>query len=369
MVNNKKNTQIPAVIFLLLVSPLCFSKQWIPENEDQVILQYKPDQSGKNILEKQSYSDSQNIQELLDKMSSLIELSQLPGNSHYLNVAKNIEREVTSKKYKLSTEQQSQLTLVQANIEQQSHNFRKAIEHLNNIKINSRYYAQSLLIKARLYLIQGNYGSAETSCRSLIPIHIQAGELCSIEVKIYQEAPGLTQPLRLLKRRYNSETSSSSLSRYYFQILATYFLIQEDYIGAEEAFAYDLLNAPSSQWYQWADMVMKNSRPQQVYSALKTIADSTSDNSSLEDGFIVRLARAEKAMKSSDYTYRNLAQQRVKLRQHRNDRLHAADIAYYYIHVVRAPDLAMKWATINWEQVKEPGDRALLRQAKALNYD
>ncbi|WP_223668561.1 tetratricopeptide repeat protein [Kangiella shandongensis] len=362
MVINKRYQLIPVALSLLLVSSLSFAKQWVPQSEEEVVLHYEPNRMSPLTMTVQS-STQPNPQRLLTMMSKLIQQSQYPGQSHALNDASVMLKRLAPMMHSLNKEQQAQYTIAKANIAQQSHHFQRALDLLSNVKDSSEHYPQALLIQSRLLLIQGNYPAAEKACRKLISYHIQAGELCTIEVKIYQRSSNTAQSLSILRERYTAD--NDPLTRYFHQIQGTSFRIEQNYQKAEEAFSYDLLNAPSSQWYQWADMAFANQRPQKVYQALKALIPSADNN--LEDGFIMRLARAEKEMQLVPANYQKLAQQLVELRQRRNDKLHAADIAYYFIFIAQNPEQALKWAKLNWQQVKEPSDKHILQQASAMN--
>jgi hypothetical protein len=59
--------------------------------------------------------------------------------------------------------------------------------------------------------------------------------------------------------------------------------------------------------------------------------------------------------------------QRVKLRELRQDKHHAADLARYYLDIDANGQKALYWAKINWQQAQEYKDLELLKRAQ-LNH-
>ena len=84
-----------------------------------------------------------------------------------------------------------------------------------------------------------------------------------------------------------------------------------------------------------------------------------------DDALLLRLAIAEKENSKRPY-WQNVFAQRVVLRELRNDNLHAAELARYYLDVNIQPEKALHWARVNWQVAQQHGDRKLLDQATEL---
>ena len=362
MANNKLKLLTSAAITLLMFSfpSKNVAQEWIPEQSSDVILEY--DTSDFNT---QSDNDSdkavaseQDMSLLLNTVNEHIENSKYPGNSNKLITAKKLLASV--KPEELTNSQTSQYYLIKANIAQSEHQFEQTMLLLDNVDSSSVYYPQSLLVAARVYIIQNKLDLAENKCRQLLSQNIAASELCLIEVRVHQgKTDTVESSIERLAKRYDS--SDTPLTRFYHQIKGSMHRINHNYSEAQSSFSFELNEAPVSQWYQWTDMAFENQSQNSVYNKLSKLARNTKPN--LEDGLLVRLARAEK-LTSKKNEFQSLAQKKVELRVLRNDELHAADIAYYYTYVSPNSELAKKWAERNWSHVKEPADKALLEQAQ-----
>lgn len=358
MANSKLKLITSAALPLLMFfhSSEIFSKEWTPENPTDIILTYD-----KDFVSAQDESQGPiDAQSTLSKVEQLIKSAKLPGNSQNLMTAKQWLAKIDSQG--LNTQQKDRYYLAQANIAQSQHDFEQSLTLLNNIGQSSLYFPQSLLVAARVYIIQNQLDAAEQQCRQLISYNLPASELCLIEVKVHQgELSTAKQSIQRLAKRYQEQ--SSPLSQYFHQISGTLYRIEKDYQRAQASFANNLAQAPVSQWYRWTDMAFQNSDTKTVYQAIHELEQS---HSSIEDGLLIRLARAEQANNSGN-KYQSLAKDRVQLRQLRKDDLHAADIAYYYTYVSPDSELASQWAQKNWKHVKEPADKELLLQAQSLD--
>lgn len=367
MVSSNHAISASTVLLVLLVSTSSlFGKNWTPD-DDFVVFTY--DKNTVNTQPNNKTTDQtlslEQIDISLDNIESLIYDSRLPGQSSNLTPAKLIVKQLDTQEDQLSSRQKYRLLLAQANLAQQSHHFDEAIKYLNSIPEESYLFPQALLIKSRIHQIQANYSAAEKNCNKLLSKQTQAAQLCLLETKGYQDKSNeVHQTLKLLEPRYSR--AHDDFKRFYYQVVGATARLNGDFDEAQESFSFKLQSAPSSQWYQWSDMSFNNNNAQIVYEEITNLKDKLNKKSSLEDGFIVRLARAEKELGLSK-DYQKLAQQRVELRILRDDSLHAADIAYFYLYVSPEKSKALKWAKLNWSSVKEPSDKELLQQAKNIN--
>lgn len=343
------------------------SKTWVPTNSGEVVLEYDAT-SISNA--KDSTNTSENVHITWDivypQLQDLLSQSSLPGQSHLEQQAQLLvgswNKNFKLDAHKYSVNDQYELQLINAQLLQKKHRFKEALQELQVVPKSSQLYAQAALIESRIHHIEGNYDAARQSCSELLsqglPLYAQ---LCLIETEALSGQPEKSYQL-LTNFRNQYERSSDDVLNWYHQVAGSIARILNETEKAEQHFAFKLDIAPVSQWYQWADMAMETGNVKNVYSRLKQFNDG---NNKLEDGLIVRLARAEKLL-GLDANYQELAKEKIELRIKRNDQLHAADIAYYFIHVSPDFDKALYWAEQNWKKVKEPSDSELLIQARSM---
>lgn len=368
------NISLKTVLSGLLALPvLLISNQgnaknntWTPENANELVLSYQPSSKIPLNSDLATYS-SENWKQLQPKIYSLLSQSSYPGKSQLEQQAQMYMSKWTSiiekDNHLLTPRDISQLKLFNAQLLQKKHRFKEALQELNSIPTNHKLYAQALLIESRIHHIQGHYEQARQSCSQLISQKLPLfAQLCLLETEALAGRP--EQAYKLLKDfevRYSK--SSAPVLNWYHQVAGTIARILNQTSDAEQHFSFNLNQAPNSQWFQWADMALNNGNADLV---MKKMAQLESPGFELEDGLIIRLARAEK-MLGNNTQYQSLAKQRVNLRVKRNDQLHAADIAYYYIYIAPQTKQALYWAEKNWQSVKEPADRELLTLAQQLN--
>ncbi len=352
---------------VLLISNFVYaqSKTWVPINNEEIVLEYKATtDTNANSATNTGYNQTWNIAYF--QLQRLLSQSSLPGQSHLEQQAQLLASS-WNKKFKLdaqkfSVNDQIELKLINARLLQKKHRFKEALQELQTIPKSSQLYAQAELIESRIHHIEGNYDAARQSCGELLsqglPLYAQ---LCLIETEALSGQPEKSYQL-LTNFRNQYERSSDDVLDWYHQVAGSIARITKDTEKAEQHFAFKLDIAPVSQWYQWADMAMASGNVRNVYKRLKQF---DFDNSKLEDGLIVRLARAEKLL-GLGTNYQAFAEEKIELRIKRNDQLHAADIAYYFLHVSPDSDKALYWAEQNWKKVKEPSDSELLIQARSM---
>lgn len=101
---------------------------------------------------------------------------------------------------------------------------------------------------------------------------------------------------------------------------------------------------------------------------LNTLPTLVTDKQNLEDALLLRLAIAEQSYNEhSGNQWQTLMAQRVALRELRQDRFHASDLAHYYLDINKQPEKALYWAEINWQQAKLDADQQLLTRAQGAS--
>ncbi|WP_018624195.1 tetratricopeptide repeat protein [Kangiella aquimarina] len=343
------------------------NETWVPINKDEVVLEYE---AASTTNSKNTIKTNERVNQTWDiaypQLRKLLSQSSLPGQSH-LEQKAQLLADSWNKQFKLngqkfSENDQAELKLINALLLQKKHRFKEALQELQAIPDSSQLYAQAILIESRIHHIQGNIDPARQSCSELLSQGLPLfAQLCLIETEALAGQPEKSYQL-LINFRNQYERSSGGVLIWYHQVAGNIARILKDTEKAEQHFAFKLDIAPVSQWYQWADMAMINGNFNQAYNRLKQFDYG---NSKLEDGLFVRLARAEQLI-GQDTHYQELAKEKIELRIKRSDKLHAADIAYYYLYVSPDSEQALYWAEQNWKKVKEPSDKELLIKAQSI---
>jgi len=339
---------------------------WVPEHANELVLSYQPSPKTPLNSNSETYS-SENWKQLQSAIYNLLNQSSYPGKSQLEQQAQVYISEwmsvVEKNNHSLTPKDVSQLKLFNAQLLQKKHRFNEALQELNSIPANHQLYAQALLIESRIHHIQGHNDKARQSCGQLISQKLPLfAQLCLIETEALSGQPEKAyQLIKTFDKQY--QNSSDSVLTWYHQVAGSIARILNKTTEAEQHFSFNLSQAPNSQWFQWADMALNNGKADLVLTKMKQLEAT---DITLEDGLIIRMARAEKVLGNNN-KIQTLAKQRIELRVKRSDQLHAADIAYYYIYIAPQPEQALNWAEKNWQSVKEPADRELLTIAQQLN--
>ncbi|MGI2038449.1 tetratricopeptide repeat protein [Shewanella frigidimarina] len=295
----------------------------------------------------------------LDDISNFIEQGQYPGEADY-----RYGRAKAWLQAKMANASpNAQTYYLYARVLQHQHQFDRAIKALERSIELKPTAINSWLLKANIHLVQGDIVGARQACLTLIgKADILLISTCALEVA--SQNGKLVESYQELSRLYQLyQPNNEPEKRWIVQILADMAFKQG---MAEEALSYlnqlDMDNAPVSLLALWSDIELALNQHQQVYDTLSSIV---SQNTLQDDALLLRLAIAEKSLGNTVKWQWSFAQ-RVKLREQRQDSLHAFDLAKYYLNVDIQPKKALYWANINWQVARQDNDRILLEQAKAL---
>lgn len=263
----------------------------------------------------------------------------------------------------LSAQQQALWWVSRADVLQFEHRFDEALAALQNAYEQGHYRATIHLMQARIALTQADTAAAQRACQQLAdyaPMDVTA--TCLLEVKGRNGELSSTYPvLKALHARNND--ASSELSLWRRQLLAE----QAHLLGAYD----EALHWLQYRQYQQQPVVMQKQiieifvTTQRAAEALTIAGGCPTTNAIPVDSLIVRFAHAEQVSQQSS-CWRELAQQRIDIRVLRGDRLHAADLAYYFTYVTADAERALQWAQHNSDVAQEPFDQQLLAAAKEL---
>ena len=335
---------VTSVLFLMVGNSI--AAPYTPKDTSEVIATWKVF----NATDKQMS---------LDDISNFIEQGQYPGEADY-----RYGRAKAWLQAKMANASpNAQTYYLYARVLQHQHQFDRAIKALERSIELKPTAINSWLLKANIHLVQGDIVGARQACLTLIgKADILLISTCALEVA--SQNGKLVESYQELSRLYQLyQPNNEPEKRWIVQILADMAFKQG---MAEEALSYlnqlDMDNAPVSLLALWSDIELALNQHQQVYDTLSSIV---SRNAVQDDALLLRLAIAEKSLGNTVKWQWSFAQ-RVKLREQRQDSLHAFDLAKYYLNVDIQPKKALYWANINWQVARQDNDRILLEQAKAL---
>lgn len=292
---------------------------------------------------------------------------------HYLNwVRRSDSHEYLQKAKQLQSalavnpqsDQSLKWLLSSADLMQYQHKFDQARGYLAQILDLDANHLQASLMLARIALAKGNTEQARSHCASLFGQHslsIVSTCLLEVEGRGDQPASAYTQ-LAELQTKQGKDTDVDPVERWRLQILAEQALLLERYDEARNW----LNKLPADKTIVEEKLVLDSFllEASAVFPE-SLIADC---DTQLTDALAVRVALAQQRLHDGgcwvDYIH-----QRMRLRVLRNDRLHSADIAFYYTYLLQQPSEALKWAKINFSVAKEPFDIKLLADAKQLQKE
>ncbi|ASM52119.1 hypothetical protein PESP_b0579 [Pseudoalteromonas espejiana DSM 9414] len=325
-----------------LVISSAIAKPMIPNDDD--------------IIATSNSSISANL--TLEQLSTLVINSQYIGQTErYQGVLKNR----LALLYKQNPT--AQVGYLYARVLQKEHQFTHAIEVANTVIEKDPNHINTHLLLANMLMTQGKFEQAKRHCVSLIgAASVVTATTCVLDIQSQQGQ---------LQQSYQSLldiTQNKTISLTTKQVLSEMaFRLNKLSAALEHINSIDLSKAPVSLIVLWADIQLSQNNPEQV---LNTLSQFSNFQSQLEDAVLLRLAIAEKrSTHKGNKQWQTRMQQRVNLREQRQDTFHANDLANYYIHVQVDKAKAQYWANINWQQAKMSTDQHLLRQANAMVRD
>ncbi|KPZ54763.1 lipopolysaccharide assembly protein LapB [Pseudoalteromonas sp. P1-25] len=295
---------------------------------------------------------------------TLEQLNTLVLNSQYIGQTERYQGVLKNRLAALyKQEPTAKIGYLYARVLQKEHQFTRAIKVANTVIEKHPSHVNTHLLLANMLMTQGKFEQAKQHCVSLIgAASVISATTCVLDIQSQQGQ---------LQQSYQSLldiTQNKNISLTTKQVLSEMaFRLNKLNEALEHINSIDLSKAPVSLIVLWADIQLSQNNPEQV---LNTLSQFSNLKSQLEDAVLLRLAIAEKRSthKVSDQ-WQTRMQQRVNLREQRQDTFHANDLANYYIHVQVDKAKAQYWANINWQQAKMSTDQHLLHQANAMARD
>lgn len=295
---------------------------------------------------------------------TLEQLTALVLNSQYIGQTVRYQGVLKKRLKNLYTASATAQTgYLYARVLQKEHAFSRAIDVANNVLKTQPDHVNTHLLLANMLMTQGKFEQAKRHCVALIGnTSLLTASTCVLDVQSQQGklSESYHALVKLTQNKNSSLATKHVLSEMAFRL--NKFTRAQQHINN-----IDLNTAPVSLIVLWADIQLQQNNPEKVLNTLGKLANS---HSSLEDAILLKLAIAEKrSNKHTNTVWQPLMQQRVKLREQRQDTFHANDLANYYIHVQANQAKAQYWANINWQQAKMSTDKHLLSQANTMVRD
>lgn len=254
--------------------------------------------------------------------------------------------------------------LLRATLNQQRHQYTKAIDDLKLLLKRQPRHAQAWLTLSIIQQVQGNYQSARASCSALSRVSsIWLSNLCHSQVLGYtgstERAYKMQQALAL-----QLKTSRPDLLQWILGISAETALRmgkkKQAEINFEKALKLPLRDAYLLRIY--SDYLLEENREAVV---LKLLKDEEKD-SALLLRMAIAAKRANQKQLMSDY--QKLLESRFKAARLRGSNLHERDEALYLLEFAGDLKKALKLARNNWNVQKEPDDALILLRAALASH-
>ena len=280
--------------------------------------------------------------------------ARIEQGHHYLNLANKLIADVGS-----DNSQRDWLIAI-ADTLQYQHQFAEARTVLNRVLEESPRDVQAQLMLARIALTLNETDNAKQHCTDLMG-SAALGVVSTCLLEVQGRSGNLERAYTRLTQLHEQQPgqAQSAIAHWRLQILTEQALLLGDYQAAQRWTA----SMPTP-----LNVVDKKRRldsylwdtDAQVPDALMLDCKQTP-----VDSITIRLAWAEKRNQEG-HCWQDYARERMQLRVMRDEKLHSADIAYYFTYVEPDAEQARYWAQQNIEVAQEPFDYRLLSAANAL---
>ena len=336
------------------------AKPYVPASPEEVIAVWDKSASRRlQTLQTQNHLQPQDIATLTQLANQYLQQAAQPGFAYLYGVTEALLKPAIN-----SNIQDTALLLAWAQVLQHQHKFVLAQNVLQNIFTREPNHITANLLAARLQLIQGNPTAAQAYCLKLLGhADLLTLSACSLEVRSYQDEKALTESYTQLQQLLASQgLPDDERQLWVLQMLADMAVRLQQYTEARDFL--EKISQPKnlSGWVQWADINIALNNNQLVAEKIKNLIGP---NTQIDDALLIRLVIAERKL-TGESQWQTQLQERIALRELRDDQAHAADLALYYLAVSSDPQKALHWAERNWLDAREPGDKQLLMRAQQL---
>ena len=249
--------------------------------------------------------------------------------------------------------------LLRATLRQSWHDFAGALADLNSVLAVDPRNAQARLIRAVILQVQGAYPEALGSCLSLaLYAEPLVAETCIASVRsVHGEAAASLALLQAaLDRAPPAENGGVRL--WAMTVLGETEARLGDNRAAERYFREALTLGPRDSYLlgAYADFLLDADRPGEV---LPLLQDQTR-----VDPLLLRVALAEQSLgKPTVQSHIEDLRERFTANRRRGDVSHQREEARFELYLVKDPEEALRLASMNWAQQREPWDARILLAA------
>lgn len=328
----------------------------IPTDPDTVIAHWP--------IDKKRQNSTSNAIQPLDAASALADAryylaeANRPGQSQLYGLAQARLRPLIT-----SGTTNIDILLAWAQTQQHLHEFNAALTALDQVFERDNRNLGAILLAARIYLIQGKHTQARQMCMGLMG-HSDMLTLsgCLLETTS-QEPQKLAASYEQLHQLVEREgLPNDERGPWLAQLLADMAMRMGNYEVATQCLEPLLTNASTNLLAQWAQAQLALGHYQQVLDQLAPVVRSTQEQ---DDALLLPLAIAEKSLgESTRQFWQNQLGERVALREQRQDKQHANELARYFLDVNQNPHKALYWAQLHYENSREASDKQLVERAQ-----
>jgi Tfp pilus assembly protein PilF len=352
------------VVFITGLSGLAIAAPYVPASDGQVLERLPftasdPVMRELRTLHSELNREPGNLPLGLRLAQGYLELGRATGDPRYSGYAEA----ALAPWWHLEQAPQGVL-VVRATLRQRMHQFDAALEDLAIVLNANPRNAQARLTRATVLQVQGSYEGAREECRALqnlIQKLVWAACLTSVNGATGKLRESYAQLHTALDRYPNAQSGVQSWVLTNLAEMAARAGMAPE---AEAHFRAALTRDGANNYLlgAYADFLLDNGRPQEVLALLR---DKTR-----ADPLLLRYALALQAQNSKELPAQ-IAQlaDRFEASRLREDRVHLRDEARFTLHLLHAPEAALKLAQENWQVQKEPADVRILLEAALGAHD
>ncbi|MET0356822.1 MAG: hypothetical protein ABW044_08570 [Cellvibrio sp.] len=353
--------KILLLAYLLVQSTYLFAAAYTPKSGDEIIAQWVAQKKPVlQNLQTASHLTPDDPSAIMALANTYLAQAAQPGQSRLYGLAQAALKPLIDKNI-----DDKNVWLAWAQVQQHQHNFIIAQQALGKVLQQDPVNENANLLSARIYIIQDNPIAARNACLKLLgSADLLTVTACSLEVNALLHPNELQNSYQQLANIVNRQgLPDDARASWLIQLLADLASRNNDNESASYWLEKKLQSASVNYLAQWADVQLSLNQPNKVLDYLALIVKNTPN---IDDALLLRLALAEKTLGQNNQWQTQIAE-RVNLREQRQDKLHASDLAIYYLEIKPDSKHALYWANINISNTREYNDKKLLARAEKAN--
>jgi hypothetical protein len=349
---------LAGLLFIAVVSSPASTAPFVPEADAEILERLPftprdPVMSGLRALNKQLTREPDNVALAIRVAQGYVELGRVTGDPRYAGYA----QAALAPWWDLEQAPQEVLVL-RATLRQRTHQFEAALADLGTVLNANPRSAEARLMRATVLQVQGKGAEAKEDCYALQNLTeelVRVACLASVNAVTGKLRESDAQLYSALKRY---PAGQSSLRSWVLTVLAEMAARAGRVSEAETRFR-AALALDTANYYllaAYGDFLLDSDRPEEVVALLR--------GKIAADPLLLRYVQALQAQHSKELPA--LVEQlrdRFAASRLRGDRVHLREEARFTLHVLNAPQAALKLAEENWQIQKEPADVRILLEA------